>query len=563
MYAVDATTGEQKWEFETENFVDSSPTVADNIVYVGSGDGNVYALDAATGDQEWMFETSDSVISSPTVVNGTVYVGSADNSLYALDAGVDGSSEASRVYSGTLGHHHVWADEQAGTGNSPSDDPIFSGAFDYSPTEPEAGDTIVFDARSTSVEHGTVESYEWDFTDDGSTDETGDLVTRQLDPGIHIVGLRVTTEDGTIETFTEPIEVADADSAVIDPRVEVSPDDPTAGESIVLDASETAVGNSTIERYKWDLTGDGSIDESGEAVTTEFETGTHTVSLTVTAADGTTSSDTILLSVDVDVELEAAFEYDPLTPAVGEDIQFDASNSTASGSEISQYEWDFIGDGTTDMTGEKAVHSFEEGTHQVTLTIRDNQGNETSTQQLVEVGPEQVNVSVTTNNTEVEIGETTEVVYSVSNFITSAKLTVQLLVETPSDVNITGVSGADEGSNQFTATTTLDPASQESVRVSLVANAPGEHAVSAIADYYFGDDPADSDRTVDSLVITADSRGDGESSGSGEESSESGNGDETISDEIPGFGVGEAIIALGGVGYAIKKRISDSSEELE
>ena len=34
-------------------------------------------------------------------------------------------------------------------------------------------------------------------------------------------------------------------------------------------------------------------------------------------------------------------------------------------------------------------------------------------------------------------------------------------------------------------------------------NAAGSHAISAIADYYIGDNPDNSDRTVESLVITA------------------------------------------------------------
>ena len=58
---------------------------------------NVYALDAGDGSERWSFKTDDSVNSSPTVVDGTVFVGSHDTNVYALDTGVDGSSEGSRV----------------------------------------------------------------------------------------------------------------------------------------------------------------------------------------------------------------------------------------------------------------------------------------------------------------------------------------------------------------------------------------------------------------------------------------------------------------------------------
>src|SRR5664280_2578050 len=37
------------WQYSAVNTVDSSPTVVDRVVYIGSHDNNVYALNAATG----------------------------------------------------------------------------------------------------------------------------------------------------------------------------------------------------------------------------------------------------------------------------------------------------------------------------------------------------------------------------------------------------------------------------------------------------------------------------------------------------------------------------------
>jgi outer membrane protein assembly factor BamB len=110
MYAVDAATGKQKWAFKTggesrftargihgavphaELMADpfdvllSSPTIAGDALYFGSGDHNVYALDAATGTVRWKFVTGNVVHASPAVANGTVYIGSWDRNMYALDA---------------------------------------------------------------------------------------------------------------------------------------------------------------------------------------------------------------------------------------------------------------------------------------------------------------------------------------------------------------------------------------------------------------------------------------------------------------------------------------------
>ncbi|MEF8937563.1 MAG: PQQ-binding-like beta-propeller repeat protein [Halovenus sp.] len=111
VYAIDAQTGDEQWRFDAGRSVhDSSPTVADGTVYIGSLDESGYAIDAETGEKQWRFATAGAVSSSPTVVNGVVYVGSRDSFLYALDADTDGNSEDSRVQLGTLGHHSTWAD---------------------------------------------------------------------------------------------------------------------------------------------------------------------------------------------------------------------------------------------------------------------------------------------------------------------------------------------------------------------------------------------------------------------------------------------------------------------
>ena len=57
-------------------------------VGVESSDNHVYALDASTGNLLWRYETGDDVSSSPVVADGVVYVRSNDNYVYAIGAGV-------------------------------------------------------------------------------------------------------------------------------------------------------------------------------------------------------------------------------------------------------------------------------------------------------------------------------------------------------------------------------------------------------------------------------------------------------------------------------------------
>ncbi len=75
---------DQAWAYATGNTIsDSSPAVANGVVYIGSTSGSFYALDAATGAKQWSSVTGGRVYSSPAVANGMIYIGSEDGNVYA------------------------------------------------------------------------------------------------------------------------------------------------------------------------------------------------------------------------------------------------------------------------------------------------------------------------------------------------------------------------------------------------------------------------------------------------------------------------------------------------
>ena len=94
VYALDAKTGALAWKFATGNVVHASPAIAEGTVFIGSWDTYFYALDALTGKEKWRFKTGDDTVihnqvgiqSSAAVANGVVYFGCRDSQLYALDA---------------------------------------------------------------------------------------------------------------------------------------------------------------------------------------------------------------------------------------------------------------------------------------------------------------------------------------------------------------------------------------------------------------------------------------------------------------------------------------------
>jgi hypothetical protein len=88
-----AVSGSLVWQTWLGDDIDSSPTVVDGVLYVGSDDSNVYAMDAVTGEVLWNTLTGGAVDSSPAVADGLVYVGSDDDRLWALDGRRDADGD--------------------------------------------------------------------------------------------------------------------------------------------------------------------------------------------------------------------------------------------------------------------------------------------------------------------------------------------------------------------------------------------------------------------------------------------------------------------------------------
>jgi outer membrane protein assembly factor BamB len=95
IYAVDRSNGQAIWvnetwteETEASGQIIGGLTLANGMIYVGTGNGGVLALSQRSGELEWAFaEMEKGVWARPVYVNGVLYVASLDKNLYALDAG--------------------------------------------------------------------------------------------------------------------------------------------------------------------------------------------------------------------------------------------------------------------------------------------------------------------------------------------------------------------------------------------------------------------------------------------------------------------------------------------
>ncbi len=85
-HKVEASTGQAVWTFLAEGGFSTSPVVVSGVVYAGNRDGAFYAVNASTGAQVWKYQTGNQILQSPAFVNNTLYFASNDGYVYALNA---------------------------------------------------------------------------------------------------------------------------------------------------------------------------------------------------------------------------------------------------------------------------------------------------------------------------------------------------------------------------------------------------------------------------------------------------------------------------------------------
>jgi eukaryotic-like serine/threonine-protein kinase len=93
LIALDLASGTLRWKYTTGNLIgESSPAVSSDAVYIGDLGGIVHAVNTRDGKALWTFKTGSEIKSSPVVVpgapgvNDVVLIGSYDSYLYGLDA---------------------------------------------------------------------------------------------------------------------------------------------------------------------------------------------------------------------------------------------------------------------------------------------------------------------------------------------------------------------------------------------------------------------------------------------------------------------------------------------
>ncbi|MFT4038438.1 MAG: PQQ-binding-like beta-propeller repeat protein [Thermomicrobiales bacterium] len=248
--ALDAATGAERWRFANAVFASASPLIVDGVAYTATDAGLFFALDAATGKERWRYDVGAGSGRSATFAGGIVYFGTADGSLRALDAAT--GAERWRFDSGNTGE--------------PVKTPTVRDGVVYA----AVGDALYALDAATGDEH-------WRVTTPGARPVTADgqaLYTFGLDGVVYALNPADGSERWTFNT-TAPTATGPAPALVGDTLYVIGGDQ-------ALYALDVATGTE-----RWDFALDGSADNGPSVADGMIYVGTSAGSLYAIGGSGT------------------------------------------------------------------------------------------------------------------------------------------------------------------------------------------------------------------------------------------------------------------------------------
>ena len=247
--------------------------------------------------------------------------------------------------------------------------------FAVTTAHPRTTYPVAFDGSSSTESGGSIATYQWDFGDD-TTGSGSTPAHTYTTAGTYTVSLIVTDQDGNTSTpVARQVTVASSPTA----SFTTSPAAPVAGSSVSFDGSSSGEPGGSISSYSWSF-GDGQTGAGVNPTHVYASSGTYSVVLTITDANGQTAQATEALTVAAKPAVAPvrgvptaliAVKASPAVAAVS--VRFSGAGSSARGSSLIGYSWSF-GDGAT-AAGIAPNHRYRRpGTYSVSLTVRDATG---------------------------------------------------------------------------------------------------------------------------------------------------------------------------------------------
>lgn len=168
--------------------------------------------------------------------------------------------------------------------------------FDWEPEFPAVMQVVTFDGSSSYEPFGFISEYYWSYTIDGGLPvEIGYGKTIQYlwtDPGVYLVTLQVTDDDGQTDSITKSVPVSSNQPPVANFTWQA------AGLSVTF--SDTSTDDGEITFRGWDFDDDGKFDDFGDIVSYVFPfPGSYNMTLIVQDDEGFMDNHTELITVNV------------------------------------------------------------------------------------------------------------------------------------------------------------------------------------------------------------------------------------------------------------------------
>jgi sugar lactone lactonase YvrE len=264
-------------------------------------------------------------------------------------------------------------------------------ALSASSTAPETSQAVTFSASGSYLPFGSITDYKWDLTGSGSfSTDTGanpTVSTTLTQIGAATVSVEVTGSSGQTAISSTTVNVGPSLAAIVGPAEALT------GQAVAFNASTSALADSTITDYRWDLADSGSFTtDTGTTptISTTFSApGVYKVGVQVTRSGGVTNTDYTSLTItpapppgnvgiSIDngdyasdsrsVDLHLVWPAGATSALVSNDGGFGASGGTKTISLAATVPWTLENTGTDRLTKTVYVRYLGAGINLVTFT---------------------------------------------------------------------------------------------------------------------------------------------------------------------------------------------------
>jgi PKD repeat protein len=378
------------WDFDNDGTEDSTEQNP-SYIYSTSGNYTVSLTATSTAGSDTNIKTNYITVYTPASADfsATPTSGPADLAVTFTDLstggidtwswdfdndGTEDSTEQNPVYTyNTAGSYTVKLSVSGpgGSSNSSKTDyiTVYTPAvanFSGTPT----GGTVPLTVTFTDASTGDVDTWSWDFDNDGTEDSTEQNPSFTYNtPGTYSVALTASGLGGSYKDIK-----TDYITVYIPASSEFS-GTPTSGPApLAVTFTDDSTGD--VDTWSWDFDNDGTEDSTEQNPSYTYSSpGTYTVALT---ASGPGGSDTNTKTDYITVYTPAAAEFSA-TPTSGPH-PLAVTFTDASTGDVDTWSWDFDNDGTEDSTEQNPLYTYNAtGTYTVALTASGLGGADTNT----------------------------------------------------------------------------------------------------------------------------------------------------------------------------------------